>query len=260
MHAPRVEGKAALTPDGRRFASRSGPGFYTAGETTLAAWLDASPTSPNGTSPSLIRVVRAMCVNEGGLEAINSYDGCHISFGIFQWTAGLGDEPGELPILLRDLKAADAAAYADCFGRYGLDVDVDGPLSRTGLLVLDGKTLRRSQEKDVLRNVTWAYRFWRAGHHPAMRTCQFMLATRRNRALRQPDSCGSATTRLDELRIEHRARAGRARESAGSRTEDPGDRHRVSGSGRSGEPPQVGRRRTSTTSSTPICERAPERA
>jgi peptidoglycan hydrolase-like protein with peptidoglycan-binding domain len=175
--APRLEGKIAFTPDGRRFASRSGPGYYTTGETTLAQWLAALPAPPDGVSASVINVVRAMCINEGGLEAINSYDGCHLSFGIFQWTAGLADEPGELPILLRDLKAADEAAYVECFGRYGLQVNVNGP--RTGSFVLDGTPLRRSQDKDVLRNVTWAYRFWRAGHHPAMRRCQFSLAARR---------------------------------------------------------------------------------
>lgn len=174
-HAPRLDGKTALTPDGRDFAVRSRGGYFTIGETSLAAWLDQLNGPPEAASPSVVRVVRAMCVNEGRLEAINSYDGCHLSFGIFQWTAGLEDEQGELPVLLRDLKAADADAYADCFGRYGLEVDVNGT-SRTGLFVLERKPLRTSAEKDVLRDITWAYRFWRAGHHSAVRACQFSLA------------------------------------------------------------------------------------
>ncbi len=34
-------------------------------------------------------------------------------------------------------------------------------------------------EKDVLRQVQWAYRFWRAGHHPALRNCQIAHAANR---------------------------------------------------------------------------------
>ena len=117
-----------------------------------------------------------MCVNEGGLEAINTYDGCHLSFGIFQWTAGLGDAPGELPHLLAALRSADETAFHECFGRYGLDVAISGA---TAQLLLRGVPFRTSQEKDALRDVGWAYRFWRAGHHPSMRACQFDLAASR---------------------------------------------------------------------------------
>jgi peptidoglycan hydrolase-like protein with peptidoglycan-binding domain len=178
-HKPRLADNKALTPDGRTFARTERKGFFSNGDTSLRAWLDSLPAPPASASPSVVRVVAAMSANEGRLEAVNSYDGCHMSFGIFQWTAGLRGDEGELPVLLREFKAADPAGYQDCFGRYGLDVQVAGASSMTGLLLLDGKVLRTSADKDVFRSVTWAYRFWRSGHHPSMRLSQLNLAAGR---------------------------------------------------------------------------------
>jgi hypothetical protein len=119
-----------------------------------------------------------MCVNEGGLEAVNSYDGSFLSAGIFQWTAGANDDPGELPVLLSRFKSASPESYEDCFGRYKLDALVKtGAL--TGCLVLDGRRLDSSAAKSPLRRAEWAYRFWRAGHHPDFRAAQLALAASR---------------------------------------------------------------------------------
>lgn len=174
---PRVESGIAFGPDGTRFASRFKAGFFTRGRTTVSQWLTASGGTA-GLSPSLARVVAASCENEGGLEAINSYDNAHLSFGICQWTVGVGTAPGELATLLRRFKASDAAAYQDCFGRYALE-PAPGPARAAGFLLLDGRQLDTAAEKDVLRQVEWAYRFWRAGHHPALRTCQIAHAADR---------------------------------------------------------------------------------
>jgi hypothetical protein len=178
-HPPRVAGKQALTPDGRVFGRPFRKGIFSNGDTSLAGWLAGLPAPPAGATPSVVRVLAAMSANEGRLEAVNSYDGCHMSFGMFQWTAGLGADAGELPVLLRDFKAADPAGYQECLGRYGLDASVAGANSMTGQLLLDGTLLKTSAQKDVLRSVTWAYRFWRAGHHPSMRLAQFNLAAGR---------------------------------------------------------------------------------
>lgn len=176
-HKCSVVSKAALGPDGQKFASVSGPGFFTIGKTTMDAYLAGA--KPPGVSDSTVRVIRAMCVNEGRLEAINSYDNSFLSIGIFQWTAGAGANPGELARLLADLKAADVAAFQALFGRYGLDARIAGPTSVTGAILLDGTELKTAAQKAVLRRVEWAYRFWRAGHHPAMRAAQFALAVSR---------------------------------------------------------------------------------
>lgn len=174
---PHVESGIAFGPDGTRFASRFKAGFFTRGRTTVSQWIAASGGSA-GLSASLARVVAASCENEGGLEAINSYDNAHLSFGICQWTVGVGKDPGELAALLRRLKALDAAAYQDCFGRYGLE-PVPGAARGAGFLLLGGKQLDTAAEKDVLRQVEWAYRFWRAGHHPSLRNCQIAHAADR---------------------------------------------------------------------------------
>jgi hypothetical protein len=175
----RVAGQNALSPDGQIFARRFRSGFFTNGETKLGVWLDGLGAAPSGISASTIRVVRAMSVNEGRLEAVNSYDECHLSFGIFQWTAGQGAAAGELAVLLAQIKAAEPAAFQDSFGRYGLDVVATSATATTGELTLSGQPLKTIAQKDVLRSASWAYRFWRAGHHPTIRECELALAAER---------------------------------------------------------------------------------
>ena len=177
-HGVRVQRNKALTSDGEVFAQVFREGFFTTGRTSLAKWLASLDDLPPGLSDSKIRVVRAMSVNEGGLEAVNSYDGCFLSVGIFQWTAGANDEAGELSVLLSRFKSASPEAYEDCFGRYKLDTIVKtGGL--TGRLVLDDRQLDTSAAKMLLRRAEWTYRFWRAGHHPDFRDAQLALAVSR---------------------------------------------------------------------------------
>ena len=175
---PRGEGRLAIGPGGERFAVQKPPGFYTRGETPLATWLAASPPGA-AISPSLVRIVAAMSVVEGRLEAVNSYDDAYLSFGIFQWTAGEADAEGELASLLARFKAANAAGFAECFGQYGLDVTLAHAGATTGGLTLAGTKLTTAADKQTLRGIEWAYRFWRAGHHASMRSCQFELAASR---------------------------------------------------------------------------------
>lgn len=177
-HGVRVQGNTALTPDGEAFAQVFRGGFFTTGRTSLAKWLASLGAPPSGLGDSVVRVVRAMCVNEGGLEAVNSYDGCFLSAGIFQWTAGANGDAGELPVLLARFKSASPEAYEDCFGRYTLDSHVTAGAS-SGRLVLDGRQLDSSDSKMPLRRAEWAYRFWRAGHHPDFRAAQLALAAGR---------------------------------------------------------------------------------
>ena len=175
-HQPHMDGLHAISPSGQRFASKWRTGLMSIGETGVGAWLKNLSKTPSSMTSATARVLKAMCVNEGGLEAINTYDGCHMSFGVFQWTAGLDDQPGELPLLLASLKKIDEAAFGECFGRYDLDVTVQGS---TGFFILAGVELRTPEQKDALRDIVWAYRFWRAGHHPLMRACQLALAAER---------------------------------------------------------------------------------
>jgi hypothetical protein len=171
-----VAGKA-IGPDGRSFASVHGKGFVTFGLTTLDSWLAGNPAGLS-LAPSLIRVVRAVSANEGRLEAINSYDNSFLSFGLFQWTAGPNDQPGELAGLLALVQRANSDVFQNYFGRHGLGIALEGA-AKAGFLTLDGAALKEAADKDKLRAVEWAYRFWRAGQDDTVRACELNLAAAR---------------------------------------------------------------------------------
>lgn len=171
--------KRALGPDERVFATfQKGKGYYCKGATGIAALLRDDPEAARAVSPSAGRLVAAITLNEGMFEAVNSYDNSFMSFGVMQWTAGAGAAAGELGALLGRLKRSDPAAFHDCFGRYGLDTEAKAGAT-TGNLKLDGTVLGTAAAKAVFRSPTWAYRFWRAGHHPAVRRCQLQHAANR---------------------------------------------------------------------------------
>jgi hypothetical protein len=82
--------------------------------------------------------------------------------------------------LLDKVKSADADAFQTLFRSFGLDCDITGGgILKTGVLTLNGAALATKADKQQLRGAAWAYRFWRAGHHPVMRTCQVALAADR---------------------------------------------------------------------------------
>jgi hypothetical protein len=179
-----VDGKA-IGPDGRSFASVQRNGFFTVGITTLDTWLAGNPAGLN-LAPSLMRVLRAVSRNEGRLEAVNSWDTAFLSFGMFQWTAGAKDQPGELAGLLARVQDASAGVFQNFFGRYGLGTELQRG-ETTGFLTLAGAALKDAADKDQLRDVEWAYRFWRAGHDDTVRACQINLAAARvTRFIRAP--------------------------------------------------------------------------
>jgi hypothetical protein len=121
----------------------------------------------------LIRILQAVSRNEGRLEAINSYDNAFMSFGMFQWTAGRRNEPGELAGLLVLVQRTNADVFDNYFGRYELGIklkrDAKKREAKTGFLTLAGTALDKATHKAKLRAVEWAYRFWRAGQNAAER-------------------------------------------------------------------------------------------
>jgi len=173
-----LSGLYAVSPAGSRFATRHKLGYVTNGDTSLGALLAGDPDAARGASAAAARVVAAVTANEGKLEAINSWDTAFLSVGIMQWSMGQAVEEGELPAMLARLAASDAEAYRDCFGRYGVEPAV-GAGATTGLLSIAGERLAAPAAKEALRTPTWAYRFWRAAHHPAMRRAQLAHAANR---------------------------------------------------------------------------------
>jgi SH3 domain-containing protein len=177
-HPVTVDGTRAIGPDGAQFATVRNPGFMTIGQTALPDWLRAHPM-PAGISPSIVRVLRAVSLNEGKLEAINSYDDAFLSFGMFQWTAGTGNAAGELAAFLALVQRTDAGTFAEYFGRYSLGVAGTSATATTGFLTIDGSALRSEDDKQQLRDPEWAYRFWRAGHDDIVRRCELLHAAAR---------------------------------------------------------------------------------
>ncbi len=174
-HPVTVAGNVAVGPAGPRFASVYHAGFYAKGETGLNTYFAAQGTALAHTK-SVLRVLAAVAQNEGPLESVNSYDDAFLSAGFQQWTLGAESAAGELPVLLARLGATDAAAFADCFGRYKLGTKVTG---HTGFLTLADTPVDTAEGKTQFRSKEWAYRFWRAGWHPSMRAAQVSLAADR---------------------------------------------------------------------------------
>ena len=168
----------AIGPNGTPFARCSGPGFATSGLTMLDTWL-ASETLARPPSASRLRVIKAVSINEGRLEAINSYDDAHLSVGMLQWTMGVDDEPGELAAVISKFKQSAPSRFQDCFGRYGLDVKLSDGSGFTGYFSISGREVRAADDKDEFRKAEWAYRFWRATQSNELRQAELEMAVGR---------------------------------------------------------------------------------
>lgn len=130
-------------------------------------------------SESLVRVMIAVSVNEGNLDAVNTWDNSFMTFGMFQWTLGADDAKGELPALMNKIKAKDAAVFQQAFGQYGLDISDQDTNSTYGYLTLNGNVINTSAEKEQLRTNEWAVRFFEAGQDPVIQAVQVEHAASR---------------------------------------------------------------------------------
>ncbi len=169
----KISGKKVFASGGVQFATLTKLGVANSGKTRMDSFIGANPGLFATMSASLQRVARAVSVNEGALEAINTWDNAFLSFGIFQWTSGPGSDPGELPAMLARLKLEDGDAFAFYFGRFGLDLIMPATAGATsGQFSLNGTLLAKPADKEALRTNIWAYRFWRAGHDPSVRKAE----------------------------------------------------------------------------------------
>ncbi len=171
----RFDSNRGVAPDGTRFAKKFRRGVFNFGATSIDDFVRANGARFGGLSPSRLRVMQAVSANEGKLEAINTWDNAFLTFGIFQWTAGAGTGAGELPALLQRLKEKDLGVFQTYFGQFGLDVtgvNLTADVLPTGFFTLNGTRLRTPSQKERLRNLAWAYRFWMAGHNDVVRQVQ----------------------------------------------------------------------------------------
>ena len=182
----RFDGEHAVAPDGRRFAKRFRKGVFTLGTTSIRQFVQGHRSAFPEMADSLLNVMEAVSDNEGRLEAVNTWDDCFLSFGVFQWTAGQLGAPGELGALLGRLKRKDPGVFDALFGRHGLGVPdtVHGLPVKPGVtpvapIALDGEVLDDADKKERLRTLEWAYRFWLAGHDHVVRKVQIEHAMHR---------------------------------------------------------------------------------
>ena len=135
--------------------------------------------------------MEAVSENEGKFEAVNTWDNAFLSIGLFQWTAGVGSEAGELAALLWRLMERFPDTYHKYFGQYGLEPhgvrERAGSVAR-GYLKLDGQLLGDAEDKNVLRSLPWAYRCWLAAKNENFRIVQLEHALSRVDSFYQTDN------------------------------------------------------------------------
>lgn len=150
-------------------------GIYTLGEQSIPAFFKqedaAALIAGLQITPSAQNVIQSISENEGNLDAINTWDACFLSFGIFQWTLGMNTDQGELPALLRKLKQFYPEVFTHYFGFYQLDISPDTN-STYGYLTYRGQKVNQIAAKDKFRQPEWAFRFWQAGQDPFVKTVQ----------------------------------------------------------------------------------------
>ena len=128
---------------------------------------------------SEINVMVAVAENEGRLDAINTWDNAFLSFGMFQWTAGVANSKGELPALLARIKGENSDLFEKYFGRHNLGVADISPGLTHGRFSLRGNKLKTAAAKEELRKANWAFIFWFAGQDPAIQAIEVKHAVRR---------------------------------------------------------------------------------
>ncbi len=128
-------------------------------------------------SDSEMNAIAAISDNEGYLDAVNTWDSQYLSFGLFQWTAGSVERPGELGALLTRIKQTYPDEFQHYFGQFGLDVEESNGVR--GWISLNGVRLNSEYQKSILRQPIWAYRFAIAGRDLAVKSTEILHAVDR---------------------------------------------------------------------------------
>lgn len=168
-------GDKAVTPDGKVFGKKFKLGIFNFGQTSIGQFVAAHRELFPDVAPSRLRVMEAVSSNEGKLEAINTWDSAFLTFGCFQWTVGTDSGDGELPPMIDRLKQKSPQVFRKYFGQFGLDVQLSPGKPNTvrrGFFTLNGTALKTPQQKQQLRSLDWAYRFWLSGQDDTVRLAE----------------------------------------------------------------------------------------
>jgi hypothetical protein len=176
------EGDSAAAPDGVHFGRRFKGGLFNNGQTGISDFINKNSTRFLDCSGSLLRVMAAVSQNEGKYEAFNTWDNAFLSFGIFQWTSGVGSAAGELPALIHQLRERYPETFQQYFGAYNLGItpiQAASAFPANGYFTLSGTSLIVPAAKAALRSLPWAYRFWLSGQDDNVREIQTRHAMER---------------------------------------------------------------------------------
>ncbi|MCB0595520.1 MAG: peptidoglycan-binding protein [Lewinellaceae bacterium] len=150
-------------------------GFYNNGELAPKDFIETRWDEffkDSGLTDSARKAILAVSLNEGKLDAINTWDGAFLSFGMFQWTLGVGDGNGELPALLLKVKQQQPEAFQQYFGEFGIDIDEKRTGTTYGFITLRGNPVSAKTEKEQFRSPEWGFRFWHAGQDPRIQAVE----------------------------------------------------------------------------------------
>jgi peptidoglycan endopeptidase LytF len=127
----------------------------------------AALLSAQGLDPAAAPMLAATSRQEGGFDALNTYDRARVSWGFIQFSG-----TGGLPRLLARLKAAEPERFARYFGAAGLDIDSEALIVRAGDRDWRGwQALTRIHDEPTL----WKP-FLLAAHDPAVQAAQVRAA------------------------------------------------------------------------------------
>lgn len=130
------------------------------------------------------RAILAVAFNESkAFDAVNGCDIAYLSMGLFQWTIGKKQEPGELPGNC-DPSVLGQESFNRLFGTYGLAVTERKPECHryVATFTLDGNPLTPDM-KEEFRGFRWAHRFRAAFQDEAMHLVQYESARNRLSAI-----------------------------------------------------------------------------
>jgi len=161
-------------------------GFYDNGQVEPKTFIEQhwdTYFKESGLSDSARKVIMAVSRNEGKLDAINTWDRAFLSFGMFQWTLGVGDGPaqgmGELPSLLLKARQQQEEAFDEYFSRFGIGIDEGRTGTTYGFITLRGELISRHKQKEGFRSPEWGFRFWHAGQDPRIQAVEIEHALSR---------------------------------------------------------------------------------
>ncbi len=139
-------------------------GIFRRGVNTTEKFIQENPRllANLNISKSEVNALLATSENEGNLDAVNTWDNCFMSFGMFQWTLGTGNAKGELPAFIKQVKEKYPDAFEQFCGRFGVDVSTDTN-DTYGYLVYNNKRVDSASAKQFFRSDIVAYRFAAAG-------------------------------------------------------------------------------------------------